>query len=146
MDLYGFASDANYRYVSRKQILSQIYPKFVSDFWQRSACSRAPSRRGGARGAAPGGHPVPAGIHAVLGHMRAGTPGIREQVLPPEIAARIEVERASTFGWERYVEARGLVIGMQTFGASAALRELHWKNGFAPERIVAAARNLVGRA
>jgi transketolase len=35
---------------------------------------------------------------------------------------------------------------MHTFGASAPLKELHRKFGFEPDRVVAAARELLGRA
>src|SRR6185312_10970046 len=70
----------------------------------------------------------------------------RESVLPPAVTARIAVEQGSTLGWERYVGAAGQVIGMKTFGASAPLKELQRKFGFEPERIVAAARALLGRA
>ena len=44
----------------------------------------------------------------------------QDWVLPPAITARIAVEQASTFGWERYVGTVGRVIGMQTFGALRA--------------------------
>jgi transketolase len=71
--------------------------------------------------------------------------GYRESVLPPTVAARIAVEQASTFGWERYVGAAGRVIGMKTFGASAPLKALQEKFGFEPGRIVATAKELVGR-
>ncbi len=54
----------------------------------------------------------------------------RESVLPARVKARISVEQASTFGWERYVGAEGRVIGMKTFGASAPLKELQKKFGF----------------
>src|SRR5438034_9306675 len=40
----------------------------------------------------------------------------RNRVLPPEVEARIAIEQASTFGWERYVGASGRIIGMETFG------------------------------
>ncbi len=70
----------------------------------------------------------------------------RESVLPPAVTARIAVEQGSTLGWERYVGAAGQVIGMKTFGASAPLKELQRKFGFEPERIVAAARALLGRS
>jgi transketolase len=70
----------------------------------------------------------------------------RASVLPPDVTARIAVEQASVLGWERYVGAAGRVIGMETFGASAPLKELQQKFGFQPERIVAAARELLGRA
>jgi transketolase len=69
----------------------------------------------------------------------------RDRVLPPAVTARIAVEQASTFGWERYVGASGRIIGMKTFGASAPLKELQKKFGFEPEGIVAAARELLGR-
>jgi hypothetical protein len=48
----------------------------------------------------------------------------QDSVLPPEIKARVAVEQASTLGWERYVGREGCVIGIQTFGASAPLKEL----------------------
>ena len=70
----------------------------------------------------------------------------RDSVLPPTAKTRIAIEQASTFGWERYVGASGRIIGMKTFGASAPLKELQRKFGFAPERVVAAAKELLGRA
>jgi transketolase len=68
----------------------------------------------------------------------------RESVLPPEVKARIAVEQGSVLGWERYVGVAGQVIGMKTFGASAPLKELQRKFGFEPERVVAAAKELLG--
>jgi transketolase len=47
----------------------------------------------------------------------------QDSVLPPGVIARIAVEQASTFGWERYIGKRGRMIGMKTFGASAPLKE-----------------------
>jgi transketolase len=69
----------------------------------------------------------------------------RESVLPAAVTARIAVEQGSRLGWERYVGASGLVIGMKTFGASAPLKELQRKFGFEPERVVVAAKELLGR-
>jgi transketolase len=69
----------------------------------------------------------------------------RESVLPPEVKPRIAVEQGSVLGWERYVGADGCVIGMKTFGASAPLKELQRKFGFEPERVVAIAKELLGR-
>jgi transketolase len=68
----------------------------------------------------------------------------RERVLPPEVTARIAIEQASTFGWERYVGSGGRVIGMTTFGASAPLKDLQTKFGFTPDAVTGAARELVG--
>jgi transketolase len=63
-------------------------------------------------------------------------PEYREIVLPSKITARIMVEQASVFGWERYVGNSGRIIGMKMFGASAPLKELQRKFGFEPGRIV----------
>ncbi len=73
------------------------------------------------------------------------TPEYRDSVLPPSVTARVAVEQASTLGWERYVGISGRVIGMQTFGASAPLKELQKKFGFQPDRVAAAAREQLGR-
>src|SRR4030095_15988408 len=70
----------------------------------------------------------------------------RESVLPPGITARIAVEQGSVLGWDRYVGAAGRVIGMKTFGASAPLKELQRKFGFEPERIVSAAKEVLGHS
>lgn len=67
----------------------------------------------------------------------------RNSVLPPELTARVAIEQGSTLGWERYVGASGQVIGMQTFGASAPLKELQKKFGFDPDRLAAAAKSLL---
>jgi transketolase len=69
----------------------------------------------------------------------------RDSVLPPRVTARVAVEQASTFGWERYVGTSGRVIGMHTFGASAPLKELQRKYGFEPECVVTAAKEVLGR-
>jgi len=66
----------------------------------------------------------------------------RDSVLPPTVRARVAIEQASTFGWERYVGQEGRVIGMHTFGASAPLKELQRKFGFEPERVLAIAKEL----
>ena len=67
----------------------------------------------------------------------------RDSVLPPGVKARLAIEQASTFGWERYVGDAGRVIGMKTFGASAPLKELQNKFGFEPDSVVAVARELL---
>ena len=73
------------------------------------------------------------------------TPEYRDSVLPPSVTARVAVEQASTFGWERYVGSAGRVIGMKTFGASAPLKALQEKFGFEHDRVAAAARDLLGK-
>jgi transketolase len=70
----------------------------------------------------------------------------RDEVLPPALRARVAIEQASTFGWERYVGLDGRVVGMHTFGASAPLAALQKKFGFEPERVVAVAKEVLGRS
>jgi transketolase len=69
----------------------------------------------------------------------------RDSVLLPEVTARIAVEQGSVLGWDRYVGAKGRVIGMKTFGASAPLKELLRHFGFEPDKVVAVAKELLGR-
>jgi transketolase len=64
----------------------------------------------------------------------------RDMVLPPAVTARVAIEQASVLGWEHYVGARGRIIGMRTFGASAPLKALQRTFGFEPQHIVAAAK------
>ena len=66
----------------------------------------------------------------------------RASVLPPSVKARVSVEQASTFGWSAYAERN---IGMQTFGASAPLKELQKKFGFTPDAVVAAAKEEIAK-
>ena len=70
----------------------------------------------------------------------------RDNVLPPNVKARVAVEQASTLGWERYVGDSGRVIGMNTFGASAPLKELQRKFGFEPDQVILAAKQQLGRS
>jgi len=64
----------------------------------------------------------------------------KESVLPSAVTARVSVEMASTFGWERYVGTKGRSIGMHRFGASAPLKDLLKKFGFTVDAVVAEAR------
>ena len=57
----------------------------------------------------------------------------RDSVIPPDVIARVAVEKGSILGWTRYTGLRGQIIGMRTFGASAPLKELQRKYGFVPE-------------
>jgi transketolase len=68
-------------------------------------------------------------------------PEYRDTVLPEAVTARVSVEQASTLGWAQYVGRTGCSIGMQTFGASAPLKELQQKFGFTSEHIVGAAKD-----
>ena len=72
-------------------------------------------------------------------------PDYREQVLPDAVTARVSVEQGATLGWARYVGRHGHSIGMETFGASAPLKELQKKFGFVCENVVAAAKAQAAR-
>ena len=54
----------------------------------------------------------------------------------PRAIATIRTLCIDAVGWERYVGANGAVVGMDTFGASAPLKELQGKFGFTPEAVV----------
>jgi transketolase len=69
----------------------------------------------------------------------------RDEVLPPKVKARLAIEQGSVLGWDRYVGSEGCIIGMKTFGSSAPLKELQRKFGFEPDRVVAVAKELLGR-
>jgi transketolase len=69
----------------------------------------------------------------------------RDSVLPPNPKARVAVEQASTFGWERSGGTSGQVVGMNTFGASAPLKDLQRKFAFEPDQVVGAAKQQLGR-
>ncbi|MFY9675021.1 MAG: transketolase C-terminal domain-containing protein, partial [Terriglobales bacterium] len=71
--------------------------------------------------------------------------GYRNQVLPPEIIARVAVEQAASLGWAQYVGTKGCIIAMSSFGASAPLKDLQKKFGFTVDAVVKKARELVGK-
>src|SRR5262249_50529824 len=54
----------------------------------------------------------------------------RDSVIPPGVRARVCVEAASVFGWERYAGPTGAVVGMTSFGASAPIKDVMKHFGF----------------
>jgi transketolase len=67
----------------------------------------------------------------------------RDEVLPPQVMARVAIEQASTLSWHRYVGDDGAIVGMHTFGASAPLKQLVKKFGFTPDAVADVARERV---
>jgi transketolase len=67
----------------------------------------------------------------------------RRSVLPPEVRAKISIEAASSFGWDRYVGSEGDIIGLDRFGASAPGEVLMREFGFSVENIVTRAKALL---
>jgi transketolase len=71
--------------------------------------------------------------------------GYRDTVLPPACRARISVEAAATFGWERFTTEDGEAVGMTGFGASGPQPALYEHFGFTPEHVAERARAAVKR-
>jgi transketolase len=69
----------------------------------------------------------------------------KESVLPSSVTARVSVEMAATFGWERYVGLKGRKVGMHRFGASAPLKDLLKFFGFTVDAVVAEARKAMAK-
>jgi transketolase len=67
----------------------------------------------------------------------------RDEVLPPQVNARLAVELGVPQGWDRYVGARGDMLGIERFGASAPAKVLLEKYGFTVDNVVARARRLL---
>ncbi|MCG6987341.1 MAG: transketolase [Gemmatimonadetes bacterium] len=67
----------------------------------------------------------------------------RYRVLPPTLTARVSVEAATTFGWERWVGSQGRSVGLDHFGASAPADVLYREFGITVDAVVEAARNLL---
>jgi transketolase len=68
----------------------------------------------------------------------------RESVLPSSVTARVAVEQAAVFGWERHVGQSGAILGMRSFGASAPIKDLLPHFGFTVDHVVAAAKEQLG--
>ena len=69
----------------------------------------------------------------------------RDEVLPPDVSARLAIEAGTTLGWERYVGACGEVVGIDRFGASAPGKVMMERYGFTAEAITERAAALVER-
>ncbi|APG28219.1 transketolase [Syntrophotalea acetylenivorans] len=67
----------------------------------------------------------------------------RHEVLPPTCPARLAVEAAAAFGWERYVGDRGDILAMDGFGASAPADQLMEYFGFTVDQVIARVRQLI---
>ncbi|HVG38844.1 MAG TPA: hypothetical protein VM870_06130, partial [Pyrinomonadaceae bacterium] len=67
----------------------------------------------------------------------------RDEVLPPDVTARLSIEAGARLGWERYTGLQGDSVALERFGASApgetVLREL----GFNVENVLKKARALL---
>jgi transketolase len=69
----------------------------------------------------------------------------RDSVLPPGVVARVAVEQAATFGWERYIGTQGAILGMTSFGASAPLKALQKDFRFDVDHVVDIVQQVLAR-
>jgi transketolase len=69
----------------------------------------------------------------------------KDKVIPPDVKARVAVEQAARFGWQRYASSTDAIVGMKTFGASAPLKELTRKFGFTVDAVVETAKQEIDR-
>lgn len=67
----------------------------------------------------------------------------KDSVILPDVKARVAIEMASPFGWERYVGDKGAVIGISTFGASAKGDRVIAEYGFTVENVVSKVKGLL---
>jgi len=72
------------------------------------------------------------------------SPEYRESVLPSSVTARVAVEAGRSLGWERWVGARGLILALDGYGASAPGEVVMKELGFTTDRVVHAAAALLG--
>ena len=70
-------------------------------------------------------------------------PDYRDEVLPPHLTARVSVEAASGFGWERHVGPRGRIIAVDGFGASGPAADVHRHFGFTAGDVTRAVQEVV---
>ena len=66
----------------------------------------------------------------------------RDSVLPPGVP-RIAVEAAAPQSWYRWVGDKGVIMGIERFGASAPYQRIYKEVGLTVDAVVARARNLV---
>jgi transketolase len=70
----------------------------------------------------------------------------RDEVLPPEVRARVSVEAGVGFGWRQIVGDAGEMISLEHYGASAAYEKLYEEFGITPQRVMQAAKLSMSRA
>ncbi|MBP7693767.1 MAG: transketolase [Anaerolineales bacterium] len=69
----------------------------------------------------------------------------RESVLPPAVTARVAVEAGVSLGWHEWVGARGALVTLDRYGASAPAGRVFKELGFTVDNVVAQAAAAAGR-
>src|SRR5581483_2599039 len=65
----------------------------------------------------------------------------QDEVLPPEVRARVSVEAGVASGWEKIVGDAGRSVSVEHFGASADYQTIYQEFGITPEAVADAARD-----
>jgi transketolase len=74
----------------------------------------------------------------------AQPPEYRDEVLPPDVTARLSIEAGVSFGWDRYVESRhGAIMAIDRFGMSAPAGEIFERFGFSGANVATVARGVL---
>ncbi len=71
-------------------------------------------------------------------------PEYRDLVLPPAVRARVAVEAAVAQPWYRWVGERGVILGIERFGASAPYQRIYRELGLTVDHVVRQAKALLG--
>jgi transketolase len=69
----------------------------------------------------------------------------RDEVLPPQVTARIAIEAGVRQCWDKYLGSSGAFLGLDTYGASAPYKAIYKHRGLTVEAVLAKARELCGR-
>lgn len=67
----------------------------------------------------------------------------RDEVLPPAVTRRIAIEAAAPMPWYQWVGERGVILGIERFGASAPYQRLYREYGLTVEKVVEQAKALM---
>ena len=67
----------------------------------------------------------------------------RDEVLPPDVTAKLAVEMGVSMGWDRYVGPHGDVLGVDRYGASAPAKVLLPEYGFTVDNVIKRAKALL---
>jgi transketolase len=70
----------------------------------------------------------------------------RDEVLPPDVTAKLAVEMGVSMGWDRYVGPHGAVLGVDRYGASAPAKVLLPEYGFTVDNVIKHAKALLKKA
>jgi transketolase len=69
----------------------------------------------------------------------------KDQVLPPNVKARVAIEMAHPLGWEKYVGENGAVLGIDKFGASAPGEKIIEEYGFTTENVISTVQKVLNK-